>query len=90
MSPQPTTVPQSAAERQIARAKSLEKERAELMERIAANRDYLRLMDKNDELTDAQGEWLDTFYPQKEKGEQRSKEDIEATRKVREEARKGG
>lgn len=90
MSPQPTTAPQSAAERQIARAKSLEKERAELMERIAANRDYLRLMDKNDELTDSQGEWLDTFYPQKEKGEQRSKEDIEATRKVREEARKGG
>lgn len=83
-----TDAPQTAADRQIARAKSLERERAELGERISANRDYLRLMDKNDELTAEQGEWLDAFYPVKEKGEQRSKEEIEATRKVKEEARK--
>lgn len=81
-------VAQTAAERQIARAMKLEKERAELGERISANRDYLRLMDKNDELTEDQGEWLDAFYPVKEKGEQRSKEEIEATRKVKEAARK--
>ena len=57
------------------------------MERIADNRNYLRLMDKNEALTAAQGEWLDKFYPLKEKGERRSKEDIEATREIRKEAR---
>lgn len=80
---------QTAAERQIARAKDLERQRGDLMDLITANRDYLRLMDKNDELTDEQGDWLDVFYPLKEKGEQRSKSEIEATRKAREEARKG-
>lgn len=78
---------QTAADRQIARAKSLERERGELMDRITANRDYLRLMDKNEELTSEQGDWLDVFYPIKERGEQRSKEEVEATRKAKEEAR---
>jgi len=78
---------QSEAERQIARAKALEKERAELQGRITKNRDYLRLMDDNESLTAEQGKWLDGFYPLKEKGERRSKEDIEATRKLKSEAR---
>lgn len=80
---------QTAAERQIDRAKDLERQRGALMELIAANRDYLRLMDKNDELTEEQGDWLDVFYPTKEKGEQRTKDEVEATRKAKEEARKG-
>jgi hypothetical protein len=80
--------PQSEAEKQIERAKHLERERADLMERIGANREYLRLMDKNEALTDEQGAWLDTFYPLKEKGERRSKDDIAKTREAKTEARK--
>ena len=79
----------SSAAKQITRALSLEKERAELMRRISDNRDYLRLMDRNEELDDDQADFLDTFYPEKERGERRSKEAIEATRKAREAARKG-
>lgn len=92
MSPQPRAAQpateQTAAERQIARARDLERERAELQSRITKNRDYLRLMDSNEELTKEQGEWLDAFYPMKEKGERRSKEEIERTRKAKEAARK--
>lgn len=73
---------------QIHRAKVLERERAELMERIAKNREYLRLMDANGDLTDAQSDWLADFYPLKEKGERRSEEDIIATRNAKLEARK--
>lgn len=87
--PEATDTPTTPADRQIARAKGLERERADLMERIGKNRDYLRLMDANEELTADQAEWLDAFYPVKEKGEQRTKEEIEATRKAKEDARKG-
>lgn len=86
--PEAPPAEQTAAQRQIERARALEKERAELQERIGKNRDYLRLMDANDELTTEEGEWLDAFYPVKEKGEQRTKEEIERTRKAKEEARK--
>lgn len=87
---------QTAAERQIQRAKDLEKERYELGKRINSNREYLRLMDANEELqgqtvlngeTVEMGEWLDVFYPQKERGQKRSKDEIEATRKAKQEAR---
>ena len=90
MSPQATQAPQGMAERQIARAKRLEYDRSELGKLVNSNRELLRLMADSDELTEAQEDWLDRFYPQKEKGEQRSKEEIEATRKVKEEARKEG
>jgi hypothetical protein len=91
MSPQPSITPAeaTAAERQIARAKLLEKERAALMVTIAKNREYLRLMDANEELTSDQGAWLDTFYPLKEKGERRSEDDIAATREAKKQAREG-
>lgn len=78
----------SAAQRQILRAHNLEKERAELQTKIGKNRDYLRLMDAGEELDTEQAAWLVTFYPEKEKGERRSAEEIEATRKAREAARK--
>ncbi len=84
----PTVPALTEAEKQIERAKHLERERADLMERIGANREYLRLMDKNEALTDEQGAWLDKFYPLKEKGERRSKDDIQATREAKQEARK--
>ena len=73
----------SEPEKQIARAKQLEKERAALMQKIAANRDYLRLMHRNEALTEEQGDWLDEFYPLKEKSKRRSKEEVEATRKAK-------
>lgn len=75
------------AERQIVRAHALEKQRGEHMEKIAANRTFLRMMGQTEELTDEQTDWLETFYPEKEKGERRSAEQIEATRKAREAAR---
>lgn len=89
MSPQPAANTQSSAQRQIARAADLERKRAEIMKQVEANRKYLRLMDENDELTDQESEWLEVFYPLKEKGETRSKTEVEATRKLREQAREG-
>ena len=81
---------ESEADKQIARALRLERERADLQGRIAKNREYLRLMDENESLTEEQGKWLDEFYPLKEKGERRSKEAIEATRKAKQAAQKHG
>lgn len=78
--------PTTTGTRQIQRAKELEAQRQELMEKITKNRDFLRLLDGNEELTPDEGAWLDTFYPLKEKGEQRTKEEVEATRKLKEEA----
>lgn len=88
--PPVAAAPQTSAEKQIARANALERDRSELMKKIGSNREYLRLMADNDELTEAQEDWLDAFYPQKEKGERRSEEDIERTRKAKEAARKDG
>jgi hypothetical protein len=90
MSPQPaaTEKAETSAERQIARAKHLEKTRAEVMKHIGANREYLRLMAVNGELTEDQEDWLEAFYPSKEKGERRTAEEIERTRAIKQEARK--
>lgn len=76
--------------RQVARAIRLEGEISKVREHINDNRDYLRLMDKNEELNEAQSEFLDTFYPEKEKGERRPTEEVEATRRARAAARKNG
>lgn len=78
----------TAAGRQIARAIELERQLDELRVKVGKNRDYLRLMDANEELSDDQSEWLDTYYPEKEKGARRSTDEIEATRKAREQSRK--
>lgn len=78
----------SAASRQIKRAIALERDISKLRKSVNDNRDYLRLMDRNDELNEDQSEFLDTFYPEKEKGERRSPAEVEATRKAREVARK--
>ena len=76
------------AARQIKHAYQLEHKRGEVAKKINANRELLRLMDETDELSPAQGEWLDVFYALKENGVQRSAEEIEATRKMKEQARK--
>lgn len=76
------------AERQIKRAMQLEFDRGELLKKINANREMLRLMAETDELSEPQEDWLDVFYPQKEKDTTRSVSEVEATRKAREAARK--
>jgi hypothetical protein len=75
---------------QIKRAIDLEREMAEVRVRVNDNRDYLRLMKKNKAVTEAQGDFIDTWFPEKERGERRDKDEIEATRKLREVARRDG
>jgi len=77
----------SSAEKQISRAVRLERERSEAMKKVAANREYLRLMEENEELGDEEADWLDDFYPQKERGRGRSEDEIERTRKAKAAAR---
>ncbi len=74
----------------IEQAKSLEQERGALMIRIGANRDFLRNLAKMNALDAEQAKFVTTFYPDKEKGSARSADEVEATRKAREAARKGG
>ncbi len=94
--PQPTAAPTRPGQgddyvsRKIAQAKTLEKQRGELQEKIGANRRQLRDMAATGDLTTEQVAWLDAFYPEKERGERRSKDEIERTRKLREEARQDG
>jgi hypothetical protein len=96
MSPQPTTAPAPAAQAPIgsphwlmAQAKKLEKDRGEIMDKIGAVRTQLRNLDKLGGLPTEVKEFAETFYPKKEKDSPRSKEDSEATRKARQDARKG-
>lgn len=77
----------SPGERQFIRANLLEQERTRIMKQISSNREYLRLMDANEELSPELGEWLEDFYPLKERGEQRSEDEIERTRKAKAAAR---
>ena len=86
--PQPAATADSYVARKIQQAKSLEKRRAELQDEISANRRQLRDMDKTGDLTAEQANWLEDFYPTKERGASRSKDDITATRKAKEAARK--
>lgn len=75
-------------QRQIKLALELERQRADLMEQISSNRQYLRFMQKGKELNEDQTEFLETFYPEKEKGNVRDKSDVEATRRARAAARR--
>lgn len=77
----------SAGARQVRRAIQLEREISSTREKVNDNRTYLRLMDRNEELTEAQAEFVDVFYPEKEKGERRPKDETVATRRAREAAR---
>jgi hypothetical protein len=73
----------SPGARQVRRAITLEKQVAELREKVNDNRTYLRLMDRNEELSEAQAEFTDVFYPEKEKGERKPKEETQATRRAK-------
>lgn len=78
------------ASRQIRRALRLEQELSKLRQSVNDNRDYLRLMDRNEELDEDQSEFLEVWYPEKEKGERRPPEEVEATRRAKSLARKNG
>lgn len=73
---------------QVKRAVALEAQRAALAEKIAKNRTYLRLMDENEELNEDQQEFADVFYREKASGERSSAEEIKATKRAREAARR--
>lgn len=77
-------------EKQFLRAIQLEGERSDTLKKIASNREYLRLMEANGEFEDDAdlADWLEDFYPTKEKGARRSEDEVERTRKARAAARK--
>jgi hypothetical protein len=93
--PQPAAAPASpeaghrpgSPEWLVAQARDLENQRAVLMKKIGKNRESLRNLDELDALSAEHQKFVREFYPLKEKGERRSKEDIERTRKAREAAR---
>jgi hypothetical protein len=73
----------------INQAKGLERDRGKLLERIGANRSLLRQLHKVGALNAEEKKFVTTFYPDKERGSTRSEDEVEATRKTREAARKG-
>lgn len=74
----------TSAHRQYLRAHQLEAEKQRLQKAIGANREYLRLMDANEELPEELGAWLDDFYGTKSKGEARTADEIKRGREARE------
>lgn len=73
----------SPGARQVRRAVELERQISSVREKVNDNRTYLRLMDRNEELNEAQAEFVDVFYPDKEKGERKPKEETQATRRAK-------
>jgi hypothetical protein len=67
-------------ERQFLRAISLEGQKASIMRQINANRGLLRTLDDTDELTADLSDWLDEFYPTKEKDAKRDADEVKQTR----------
>lgn len=76
--------------RQVLRAIELERQISDLRQKVNDNRTYLRLMDRNGELTDEQGTFTDVFYAEKERGERRTEEEAAATTRARKLARSNG
>lgn len=71
---------------QFLRAVTLEGRKAALQREINANRQFLRIMKDTDTLSDDLAEWLEVFYPTKEKDAQRSKDEVTDTRQNHEAA----
>jgi hypothetical protein len=80
----------NAGARQVKRAIELEQTIADLRQKVNDNRTYLRLMDRNGELTDDQGTFTDVFYAEKERGERRTEKEAAATTRARKLARANG
>lgn len=77
-------------ERQFLRAVKLEGEKASIMRQINANRGLLRTLDETEELSDDLSDWLEDFYPTKEKDAKRDAEEVKNTRLNHEAAAKFG
>lgn len=75
-------------EDQFLRAVELERTKAGLQKQITANRNFLRMMDVSEALSDDLSEWLEVFYPTKEKDAKRDKDEVTVTRKNHEAAAK--
>lgn len=84
----PADAPKGSPIWAIGQAMHLERERAKLGERITANRDFCRNLLKMDALDDDTKRFVEVFYPEKEKGSNRSEAEVEATRKLRDQVRK--
>lgn len=77
------------AEQQVARAIELEGRKEAINQEVTANRNFLRLMVKSKAITDeAIIDFVEDFYPLKEKDSQRSKDEVQRTRLAKESARK--
>lgn len=86
-----TTIPEDERdipEVQFLRAVALEQQKVAIQKQITANRAFLRLMGDTDTLSEELAEWLEVFYPTKEKDAQRSKDEVTETRKNHEAAAK--
>lgn len=68
---------------EINAAVALLKQQRDIQKQIGENRDTLRLLDKREKLSEPQGEWLDSFYTQKAKGERKTAEETAKTKAVR-------
>lgn len=77
-------------ERQFLRAISLEGQKASIMRQINANRGLLRTLGDTDELSDDLTDWLEEFYPTKEKDAKRDGDEVKQTRLNHEAAAKLG
>ncbi len=90
MSPQPNTQSEHAAGSPawlIQQAVRLERDRGEIMGKVAANRDLLRSLDKVGALSEQEQEFVRTFYPLKTRGTHVNPELVERTRELRQRAR---
>lgn len=90
MSPQPNTQgdhPAGSPAWLIQQALRLERDRGEVMGKIAGNRDLLRSLDRVGALSEQEQEFVRTFYPIKTRGTHVNPELVERTRELRRRAR---
>lgn len=71
---------------QFMRAVALEKRKSDLLKEINANREFLRIMSKSEALDVELSDWLEVFYPTKEKDSKRDRDEVTETRKNHEAA----
>lgn len=83
-----TSTGHELAQEYVKDAIRLEGERAAVMAEISVTRDMLRNLDKTNKLNDDQAEFIDVWFPEKERGQNRSRDDIEATRRAKLAARR--
>jgi hypothetical protein len=91
--PQPTTTQNEVVAGSpawlIRQALRLEREKAELLAKVNANRNLLRSLNNVGALSEQERDFVETFYPIKEKGARANEDQIARTRELRARARKG-